>query len=226
MRQMTSGLIITFLVLSIIGCGSSNNLPISFPKVLFQDKFEYPVATPWVPSNGWSEVLGTDTWNIVSGGVSGNALQYNATGSKILINDFSESNYRISVLVKPVNIIAGGWPFGIIGRYQDNDNCYFTQVFDDTTNIWFSLRRIVAGVETPIQADVHFKTGHLDPDTWYTLTLTADGTTVTSTFSGGGDTATLTGTETNLTSGKVGIKVQNNDPAYNAYFDNFTVKAP
>ncbi len=196
------------------------------PAVLFQDSFNYAAVSPWTPVNGWSEVSGGSDWNIVSGGVSGNALQYNIGDSPILIDNFSGGDYTISVRVKPLNLIGGGWPFGIVARYGDVNNFYYASAYDDGSDIFIRLDKFVGGVQTLIGSEVQFGSGHLDQTTWYTLTFTCSGNNLSATLAGGGTTAGVSGTAGDFSSGKTGLRILNGNAAYDLLFDNYTVTGP
>jgi hypothetical protein len=220
--------IVVLFLLNIAGCknddGSSSftSLLALMPKVLFEDDFSYNVADPWTPVNGWTEYT-AGYWGIVAGGVSGNALEYNGNTSSGLINDATCSDCIISVKVKPVQMNYF-WPFIIVGRFQDSANYYYFQVLDDSSDVWIKMYSRVSGIETIIGSDLKAMAGHLDPDTYYTMSLKLDGDNLKGTFSDGTTTAAVTGTDTTFTDGKFGLWISNTTPGYIVQFDDFKVR--
>lgn len=191
--------------------------------ILFEDHFEYTVASPWTPENGWSS---TGTWNIVTGGVTGNALEFPPGNSvSFVINDFSGSNYEVAVRFKAVSTITGGWPIYLLARAQDSDNWYAAGIYEDTEkNVYLITSENVAGSASLLNTS-KFKDGLLDNGTYYTLRIKVDGNNITATCSGGGFSTTTTATATDFTDGKVGIGVWTNPGPYNVLFDDFTVSS-
>lgn len=204
------------LGLSLFGCGKIGD----DATMLFQDNFEYATATPWdltTPVNGWSNTVGPDNWNIVSG----NALQYLGSGVSQLANSYSGSDYKISVQFMPVTLFTDS-PLCLAGRIQGSNDCYLVCVNDNGTNIYLNIERYNAGSLILLASLIVVP----DPlvSAWYTLTMTLKGTTITGDLSGGTLTeTTVSVTDTTHANGKVGILVSNINPTYDVLFDNYLV---
>jgi pectate lyase len=205
---------------SLCSCGKRDN-----GSTLFQDNFEYAIASPWVltvPVNGWSNTVPPNDWNIVGGGVSGNALQYLGSGLSQLANNFSGSDYKISVQFMPVNLITDN-PFCLAGRIDVSNNCYLVCVNDNGSNVYLDIEKYNSG-SLVLLVSVLAVASPLNSSAWYTLTMTLKGTTITGDLSGGTLTeTTLTATDSTYPSGKVGILVSSINPAFNVLFDDYLV---
>lgn len=191
--------------------------------IVFEDHFEYTPASPWTPVNNWTKYA--NDWNIVTGGVTGNALQSNLSGVTYLINDFTDSDYEITVKVKTPVLLPNGCPFCIIGRCQNSSQFYRFSVYYEPS---ITATRLILEVNAgPTSIDiVTFKTGYLDTSTFYTMTLSMSGDQITGTFSDGVTTATVTGTDSTYSSGKVGLAIWNSAPLGTVLFDDFIVTTP
>lgn len=195
--------------------------------VLFCDNFNYPSENNWTPINGWTKYDNNDNnsvqWNIVSGGNSANALEYsNNSYPAQLINSYISANCMISIQFKPVNINSGG-TFGVIGRAQDEKNYYAVEVYYFGGNTYWRLVKQITNNLSPLDTQ-KIKDGALDQNTFYTLTLTMNGSSLTGTFSGGGlSPQNITYSDSTWGSGKVGIKVGNSNASFHVIFDNFLV---
>jgi hypothetical protein len=215
-----------FLVLSFIsvlfGCGNGGGGDSS--NIAMSDNFEYSANSPWTPSNGWTELQG-GSWNIVGGGVTGNALQYHSNAIAVLANSYTGTDYTISARFMPVNLSAS-WSSGIIGRLQDQDHWYGALITNTGGNMTLQLIRDNGISLAVLQASAITTGTPLDASTWYTLTLKLSGTTITGTFTGGGYNVTINATDATYANGRAGIVGWNNNAAYDARFDNLTVTVP
>jgi hypothetical protein len=194
--------------------------------VRFSDQFEYTPASPWAPLNGWSSTrIGPVPWQIVTGGVTGNALRFPpASGLSGLINSYSNTNYKVSVRVMvAADTSAGtGWPIYVLARATDENNFYGVGIYCDSVNCYLELTRSV-GISSTRIASESFKTGHFDNGIYYTLTITVNGNSIIGACSGGGDSATVSGTANDFASGRPGVLVWTNPGTYDVLFDDFTV---
>jgi hypothetical protein len=207
------------LMLAFTGCGGSGDGEVS--NILFKDHFSYAAASPWVPENGWSCVNGNQ-WNITAGGVSGNALEYPGTGYNPIINSFTGADYQVSVRFKPVNMHTGGWPIYVLARVQDDENWYGACIVDLGGDSYLRIIKLIGGNDILIK-DVLFKNGLLDSNVYYTLSIKLEGTAITATCFGESSPVTISGTDVEYSSGKVGIVVWDNIGAYSIFFDDFIV---
>jgi hypothetical protein len=203
------------------GCGGSSNDNSS--NILFEDHFSYTAASPWSPENGWSSTNGNQ-WNITAGGVSGNALEYPGTGYNPLINSFIGTDYQVSVRFKPVNMHIGGWPIYILARVLDDGNWYGACIVDFGANSYLRIVKLIGGNDTVIKEEL-FKNGLLDSSEYYTLTIKVQGSTITAMCSGEILPVTISATDVEYSSGKVGIVVWDNTGTYSILFDDFSVSS-
>lgn len=225
MKKLFFSILLLSLALSLFSCSKKDDT------ALFRDNFDYVIASPWDLTssvNGWSNIgTSVSSWNISSGGESGNALQYEGTAKAQLVNSYTNSDYKISVQFRPANIVdADQRPFGLIGRIQATNGCYWVYVYtNDADNyVYLVIATYDGSSSSPIKYTTVSSGSPLDTSTWYTLTMTLDGTTITGEISGGGLDTTVTATDSTYTSGQVGILVWNGTVAdYNVYFDNYAV---
>jgi hypothetical protein len=187
------------------------------------ENFEYAVSSPWTPINGWAELQG-GSWNIVNGGVAGNALQYHSNKLSLLTNDFSGADYTVAASFMPVHLPNTGWSSGLIGRLQDKDNWYGVFVTSSGGNISLQLVRNDGITLAVIQAALI--SSPLSSSAWYTLTLKCSGTTIVGSITGGAVNTTITVTDSMFATGTVGVVGWNNDATYDVRFDNFRVTIP
>jgi hypothetical protein len=141
------------------------------------------------------------------------------------VNTYSGSDYQISVQFMPVNVVdTDHRPFGLVGRIQDTYKCYWVYVYDDGTYVYLVVATYDGSSSVALNYEV-VSSAHLDPSTWYTLSMTLESSTITGKISGGSLTnTTVTATDSTYTSGKVGILVWSGTVAdYNVYFDNYVV---
>jgi hypothetical protein len=219
--------VVSFLFLSLLlfGCQTSDD-----GTVLFSDNFDYAVAIPWdltsPPVNGWSKPIPVgpaSNWNIVGNGNPANALEYNGSGRSQLANTFTGSDYQISVQFKP-GTLSTDTHFCLAGRIRGTNACYVVCVSDNAGNIYLDIENYVPDSVTLLASSI-VSTSLLDSSTWYTLTMTLQGSTITGDISGGGliDT-TVTFTDTTYPNGGVGIMAWSGTVStFEVLFDNYQV---
>jgi sugar lactone lactonase YvrE len=188
---------------------------------LYEDHFEYAAASPWTPENGWS---GSSAWNIVSGGVSGNAAQWVSGNTPLIYNNCTGSSYTVSVTFQMG--ANGGFPYSIC-RILDDENYYSVLVQEITsspqrTDIQMGKR--VAGAAWGL-SECKFIDGYLNRANWYTLSISIRGEVFEGTCTGDGTTATLNFGASNFTAGKPGFKFGGGGGT-SILFDDFTVTCP
>ncbi len=225
MKKLFLILLLLFLGFSLFSCRKTDNEA----TVLFQDNFEYAIESPWnlsTPVNGWSNTVPPNDWNIVAGGNPGNALEYLGSGLSQLANNFSGTDYKISVQFNPMNFLADS-PLCLAGRINNvpnPNNCYLVCVNDNGTNVYLDIDNYDGG-SLLLLASIIVPSAHpLLTGTWYTLTMTLSSNIITGDLSGGTLTeTTVTVTDTTHANGKVGLLVSNINPTYDVLFDNYLV---
>jgi hypothetical protein len=223
MKKILFAVLLLSLSLYLFGCKTGDD-------ALFSDSFDYALASPWdltSPVNGWSKTVGpADNWNIVGSGNPANALQYLGSGVSQLTNDYSGSDYQISVQFMPVNLFTDN-PFCLAGRIDGSHNCYVVCVNDNGSNIYLNIEKYSSGSLTSFESTLVTGTYPLDLSTWYTLTMTLQGNMITGNITGGGltdTTVTYTDPGSIYASGEVGILVWNViNSTYQVLFDNYEV---
>ncbi len=193
--------------------------------VKFSENFDrYTANSPWVPTGNWTELQG-GSWNLINGGITGNALQYHSTSISLMAQAYSNNEYTISTQFMPVNIISGGWPFGIVGRLQNKDNWYAVSISRLGSGIYLQINKYIGGAFSTL-SNTLVTAASLSSSTWYTLTMKVNGTAITGTLTGGGFYNTVTATDASFASGRVGLLVWNGNPDYEVRIDNFRVTVP
>jgi hypothetical protein len=204
------GTILCLLLATILsGCSSSGP---SDPTVVFEDHFNYTVASLWTPINNW-HITGSPAWDIVSGGVTGNALRLHSTitgNYSHLYNDYSGLNYTISVRIKPDPDSAAHNPqHSIFARNSSGSsfNCYYLFISNDGTGATISLSKTYnngANSATLSSGYIYSPTNtKLDSTKFYTLTFTLNGNSLSGTVTDGTVTKTITYTDDGSTYGTV-----------------------
>ncbi len=158
------------------------------------------------PSGGWTNAVDTASWTIASDGSKVARNNTSTTGTYVLTNGTSTwANYSVSAKVKPG---ATGTRHGLAFRYKDAGNYYFF-IFKDGSKVY--LYKKVNGTETAITyASFTYSTSN-----FYDMKVTVSGSSITGYING---TQVLTGTDSSLTAGKVGLYTFGN-----ASFDDVAV---
>lgn len=219
--------VIGSLAVLAMGCGGGGGEgegTATFTGTAVSEGFEYTTSSPWGPNNGWVETQVGGSWNIITGGVTGNALQFHTNHVSLIANSYSGTNYTISSRVLPVNLV-GGWTSGIVGRLQDEDHWYALCINRSGTDIYLEIRRF-DGAVLALLGSILASAALLDPATWYTLTMKFSGSTIIGSLVGGGVNASLTVTDATLPSGRPGVLGWSGDATYDVRFDDYTVTVP
>jgi hypothetical protein len=210
-------LLIAMLVLATIACGIGNNAepePEPMPAgVLFQDDFSDT-------SSGWDRVDVSEGITDYADGIY--RIFVNTDNTDVWANpglDFTDT----SIAVEATKV---GGPddndFGVICRYEDNENFYFFIISSDG---FYAVGKVVDGVqellgETEMMSGESIKKGSVTNDIQVEcvgsrLTLSVNGTQLTSVE------------DTTFTSGDVGLVAGTfEEPGTDIQFDNFIVREP
>ncbi len=178
------------------------------PNTLLDDDFADGNATGWTatPAANWSIVADTGDnaykfdfdWNNQTGlSTAGSATWANYTlSTEFKITDFqawSETRFFV--------------------RYVNSSNYYCLEVRENGGSRRLVLVRVASGVVTDLQT--YYTT--INPNTWYALTLTANGSSISATLNG---TPAIQVTDTTLTTGMIGLGAWKQD----VLFDNVIVE--
>ncbi|CAH1219847.1 Beta-galactosidase [Paenibacillus allorhizoplanae] len=171
---------------------------------LLSDDFESGSAAGWSTTSG--------TWGVITDGTK----VYNQTnttvgGAAAFIGDSTWQHYSVSARLKADAFDAGNYAgIGVVARYVDSSNYYAFMYYKLTNTL--KITKLAAGVAS----DVVTMPYSLSTGTWYDFKAVVNGSTLELWVNG---TKQLTGTDTALTSGKIGMYAHR----ANAKFDNVSV---
>jgi hypothetical protein len=170
---------------------------------LFSDTFEDGAADGWTTSGGsWSVVTdGTKVYRQT--GTSGNA--------RALASTASWTDQAVEARVKPLAFAGGSEFVAVLARVQSSTSYYYATLRNANK---IEIKKLVSGSAT-LLATVDFT---VNTNTWYTLRLEAQGTTLRAFVNG---TLYLTASDSQFASGKIGLATYN----ASASFDNVAVTA-
>jgi len=173
---------------SLVGAMTQTPAPTS-PASLFSDNFESGDAGNWTPVSG--------SWSIVTDG-SNVYKQTNTTGESIVYAANSLwTNYSVQADVKLFNTAATNTASGIVARYTDSNNYYMFRLNSDAGQV--QLYKKAGGTFTLLQSTVMT----ININTWYTLKLVLDGSSITGYVDG---VQKAFATDGSLTSGYIGFR--------------------
>ena len=161
---------------------------VKFEPILFSDNFEDGNST------GWTAVSGT--WSVVTDGTkvckrtdtTGTGLSYAGTSTW--------DNYTVESRIKIYNAGATALT-GILARYSDSSNYYMFRIHEGSDKV--QLFKNVAGNWAMLQETAMT----IDPNTWYTLKLVLNGTSLTGYVD---DVQKVSVTDATFTTGCIGIR--------------------
>jgi len=178
--------------------------PSVFAATLFSDDFQDGNSSGWTTSGG--------TWSVVSDG----SLVFRQSGTSAdaiaRAGSLSWTDYTVTAQVKPTGFSASTRFVALLGRVRSNTSYYYLALQADNTVV---LGRRVSGTLTPLaSAPFTVSTG-----TTYALSLTATGSSLIGSVSGG---PTLTATDGQLATGQVGFATR----FASGWIDNVLVATP
>ena len=155
--------------------------------ILFSDDFQDGNSTGWTASGGsWS--VGTDGTPV---------LRQTGTSSdaRSRAGQASWTDYTVSVRVKPTALSGANRFVAVLARAQSATSYYYLALRSNNT---VELKKLVNGSAATLASGPATFT----INTWYTLSLQVRGTSLVGTVNGG---STLTATDTQFSSGQVGV---------------------
>ena len=177
------------VTLSVSGAGTHRTSAVMFDPV-FSDDFEDGNSTGWTVVNG--------TWSVATDGTkvfkrtdtTGTGLSYAGTSTW--------ANYTVESRIKIYN--AGATVLtGILARYSDSSNYYMFRIHEGLDKV--QLYKNKAGSWSLLQQTAMT----IDPNTWYTLKLVLNGTSLTG-YVDDVQKVSVTDSTNNLTTGCIGIR--------------------
>ena len=162
-------------------------IPSAYAATLFSDNFEDGNSSGWSTSGG--------SWSVTTDGSY--VLRQTGTGADAIARGGSSSwtNYTVTARVKPTTFAASNRFVALLGRVSANTSYYYLALESDGKLV---LGRRSSGTLTPLTtASLTVATS-----TWYTLSLTLSGSTLTGSVNGG---SALTATDSQYASGQTGF---------------------
>jgi pectate lyase len=168
---------------------------------LFGDDFEDGNSSGWTTSGG--------SWSVVTDG--SRVLRQSGTSSDARARAGSTgwTNYTATARVKPLAFNGSNRFVALLARAQSNTSYYYLALRSNNT---VELKKLVGGSSATLgSAPVTVTIG-----TWYTLSLSVSGTSITGRVNGG---STVTATDSQFSAGQVGVATFN----ASASFDDVAV---
>jgi hypothetical protein len=192
------------------GTGGAAGSPLPVIEARLSDDFEAGTASDWI-----ADTVDGD-WAVVADG-TGKVYEQQRSDSNLSLAIGGKLPWTDQVVTAKVKMITYSSTSAIVDlavRYQDPDNYYFVSLKADGS---LKIRKRVGSSTNDVAA---YKSGTaIVKGTWYTLGLSAVGTTLTATFNG---MMVATGTATDLNNGGIALGTQNTVAA----FDDVTVTPP
>ena len=158
---------------------------------LFNDDFEDGNSSSWTTSGG--------TWSVVTDG--SRVLRQSGTSSdaRARAGSTAWTNYTVTARVKPTAVNGSNRFAAVLARAQSNTSYYYLALRSNNT---VELKKLVGGSSTTLAtAPVTFTL-----NTWYTLSLTVSGTSLSGRVNGG---TPLTATDSQFATGQIGVATFN-----------------
>jgi hypothetical protein len=182
---------------------------------LFFDDFENGTGL-WSPLTGsmWSTVV--DGTNAYTETESVSQLRTSLATDTCWADQIVEA--RIKIIDFPG--MSTGYFAAIFARMVDHQNAYFAAI-DSSSETRFTIRTLLNGAINKVADDAEARV-EITYGNWYDIKLEVIGTTLRATFTDDSTTHVITGMNSRIASGGVGVGVKNGD----ARFDDVRVTAP
>jgi hypothetical protein len=158
---------------------------------LFSDDFNDGNANGWTTSGG--------TWSVVTDGTGVYRQSGTSGDARARAGQSSWTNYSVTARVKPTAVNGTNRFAAVLARTQSATSYYYVALRSNNT---VELKKLVNGTGTTLaSAPITFSL-----NTWYTLRLEVNGTTLRSTVNGG---TALQATDTQYVAGGIGVATFN-----------------
>ena len=173
----------------------------AYAATLFSDDFADGNANGWTVSGG--------SWSVVTDGTPVYQQSGTSSDARARAGSTTWTNYTVTARVKPTAVNGTNRFVAVLARAQSATSYYYLALRSNNT---VELKKLVNGSSTTLAtAGTTFSL-----NTWYTLSLEVTGSTLRGSVNGG---APLTATDTQYTSGQIGVATFN----ASARFDDIAV---
>jgi pectate lyase len=186
-RALGRPLAVVAAVFAVAAGATAIGMANAYAAPLFSDDFEDGNSTGWSTSGG--------SWSVTTDGSRVLRQSGTSADARARAGSSSWTDYTTTARVKPTAFNGSNRFVAVLARAQSNTSYYYLAL---RTNNTVELKKLVSGSSTTLAS----ASVPVALNTWYTLSLTVSGTTLTGTVNGG---SRLTATDSQFRSGGIGL---------------------